>query len=202
MDGDPDFDTNSDIYIQEPESVNVCGGYEVQNMREEEEGHKDCLVAGADREHHGNDTHLLKICPRDEGVSISDDFLPSILSETMENNDNASGAYSITSQEPQSHQDDVLNMDLTESMPAETSLQLTGQSLQMTGVPALLMVPSQTSSTPVRLETSGHPKRKIAVVLNQCLCGEMANRASDGILECKQMGCEMRWVSVLTYLLH
>jgi len=201
VDGDPDFDTNSDIYMQEPESANV-GGYDMQNMREEEEGHEDCLVAGADRGHHGNDTHLLKICPRDEGVSIFDDLLPSILSESTENNDNTSGAYSITSQETRSHQDDVLNTDLNESMPAETSLQLTGQSLQMTDVPGLLMVPNQTSSTPVRLETSGRPKRKIAVVLNHCLCGETANRASDGILECKQIGCETRWVSVLTHLLH
>jgi hypothetical protein len=118
VDGDPEFDTDSDIYMQEPESADVCGNYEVQNTREEEQGHEDCLVASGDREHHGNDTHL-NICARDKAVSTSDDVLPSTLSKSTENNDNTSGAYSITSQETQSHQDDVLNTDLDESRPAE-----------------------------------------------------------------------------------
>jgi len=37
-----------------------------------------------------------------------------------------------------------------------------------------------------RHETSGRPKRKIVVVLNQCLCGETADPASGMVLECKQ----------------
>ncbi|KAF8227761.1 hypothetical protein L208DRAFT_1032696, partial [Tricholoma matsutake] len=32
--------------------------------------------------------------------------------------------------------------------------------------------------------------------LNQCLCGETANPASDMVLECKQTGCETQWATL------
>jgi hypothetical protein len=45
--------------------------------------------------------------------------------------------------------------------------------------------------------TSGRSKRKIVVVLDQCLCGEMADPASESsVVECKQTGCETRWASI------
>ena len=50
------------------------------------------------------------------------------------------------------------------------------------------------------IESSGRPKRKRAQrqqdvdALNGCLCGEVLQLSSDGVLKCKQVGCETQWV--------
>src|ERR1700678_1941286 len=49
---------------------------------------------------------------------------------------------------------------------------------------------------PVASKT-GRSERKCASkkqVLNGCLCGIIADSASDGVLKCKQAGCETQWV--------
>jgi len=62
------------------------------------------------------------------------------------------------------------------------------------------------SETP---EESGRSKRKrvprqLADALNGCLCGLVLDRSTNGVLECKQAGCETQWVSTLCgqYLIH
>jgi hypothetical protein len=60
-------------------------------------------------------------------------------------------------------------------------------------IPSSWLMAQPTDNT--QPETSGRPKRKIVVVLNQCLCGETADPASSVVLECRQTGCETRWVS-------
>ena len=32
--------------------------------------------------------------------------------------------------------------------------------------------------------------------LNECLCGIVVDSQSDGVLECKRLGCETQWVRV------
>jgi len=54
------------------------------------------------------------------------------------------------------------------------------------------------------LEESGQSKRKrvlrqLADALNSCLCGLVLNHSSNGVLECKQAGCETQWVSTLSW---
>jgi len=68
------------------------------------------------------------------------------------------------------------------------------------------------SATEIGSETpgeSGWSKRKrvpqqLADALNGCLCGLVLDRSTNGVLECKQAGCETQWVSTLCgqYLIH
>ncbi len=49
-------------------------------------------------------------------------------------------------------------------------------------------------------EESGRSKRKriprrLADALNGCLCGLVVDSSLSGVLECKQAGCETKWVS-------
>ena len=37
--------------------------------------------------------------------------------------------------------------------------------------------------------------RKLEDALNGCLCGLVLDRSSNGVLMCKQAGCETQWVS-------
>jgi hypothetical protein len=39
------------------------------------------------------------------------------------------------------------------------------------------------------------PRRK-ADALNRCLCGQVLNSLTVGVLKCKQVGCETQWVSL------
>ena len=53
-------------------------------------------------------------------------------------------------------------------------------------------------------EESGRSKRKrvpckLADALNGCLCGQVLNSSLNGVLECKQAGCETRWVNTVYY---
>ena len=53
-------------------------------------------------------------------------------------------------------------------------------------------------------EESGWSKRKrvprkLADTLNGCLCGQVLDSSLNGVLECKQAGCETRWVSTAYY---
>jgi len=64
--------------------------------------------------------------------------------------------------------------------------------------------PSATGIRSETLEESGRSKRKrvprqLADALNGCLCGLVLNRSSNGVLECKQAGCETQWVSTLSW---
>jgi hypothetical protein len=49
-------------------------------------------------------------------------------------------------------------------------------------------------------EISGRSKRKRilrreADALNGCLCGQVLDNLTDGVLKCNQAGCETQWVS-------
>ena len=49
-------------------------------------------------------------------------------------------------------------------------------------------------------EESGQSKRKRVLrkpvdALDGCLCGLVLNRSMEGVLQCKQAGCETQWVS-------
>ena len=51
------------------------------------------------------------------------------------------------------------------------------------------------------VEEIGQSKRKRvprqeADALNGCLCGQVLNSLTDGVLKCKQVGCETQWVSL------
>ena len=53
-------------------------------------------------------------------------------------------------------------------------------------------------------EESGRSKRKrvprkLADALNGCLCGQVLDSSLNGVLECKQAGCETQWVSTAYY---
>ena len=53
-------------------------------------------------------------------------------------------------------------------------------------------------------EESGRSKHKrvpckLADALNGCLCGQVLNSSLNGVLECKQAGCETQWVSSAYY---
>ena len=53
-------------------------------------------------------------------------------------------------------------------------------------------------------EESGRSKRrrvphKHADALNGCLCGQVLDSSLNGVLECKQAGCETQWVSTKYY---
>jgi hypothetical protein len=53
-------------------------------------------------------------------------------------------------------------------------------------------------------EESGWSKRKrvphkLADTLNGCLCGQVLDSSLNGVLECKQAGCETQWVSTVYY---
>ena len=41
--------------------------------------------------------------------------------------------------------------------------------------------------------------RKLADALNGYLCGQVLDSSLNGVLECKQAGCETRWVSTAYY---
>jgi hypothetical protein len=41
--------------------------------------------------------------------------------------------------------------------------------------------------------------RKLADALNGCLCGQVLDSSLNGVLECKQAGCETQWVSTAYY---
>ena len=49
-------------------------------------------------------------------------------------------------------------------------------------------------------DEAGHSKRKrvprqpMPDALNGCLCGIAVDSQSDGVLECKKLGCETQWV--------
>jgi len=58
------------------------------------------------------------------------------------------------------------------------------------------------------MQTLGRSKRKrVTTRLNEvndshftdCLCGSVADPASDGVLMCKQVGCETQWVFIFKY---
>lgn len=59
------------------------------------------------------------------------------------------------------------------------------------------------TSNDATLEVPGCPKCRKAPrqqdvdALNGCLCGEVLPPSSNGILKCKQAGCETQWVFVL-----
>ena len=51
---------------------------------------------------------------------------------------------------------------------------------------------------------SGRSKRKrvprrLADALNGCLCGQVLDSSLNGVLKCKQAGCETQWVSMAYY---
>ena len=50
-------------------------------------------------------------------------------------------------------------------------------------------------------EISGRSKRKRvrceADALNVCLCGNVLDDLTDGVLKCNQAGCETQWVSYI-----
>ena len=53
-------------------------------------------------------------------------------------------------------------------------------------------------------EESGRSKRKrvprkLADALNGCLCRLVLNSSMEGVLQCKQAGCETQWVSTSCY---
>ena len=53
-------------------------------------------------------------------------------------------------------------------------------------------------------EESRRSKRKkvawqLADALNGCLCGIVLDRSSNGVLKCRQTGCETQWVSILLH---
>ena len=53
-------------------------------------------------------------------------------------------------------------------------------------------------------EESGRSKRKrvprkLADTLNVCLCRQVLDSSLNGVLECKQAGCETQWVSTAYY---
>ena len=53
-------------------------------------------------------------------------------------------------------------------------------------------------------EESGRSKRKrvpckLADALNGCLCGQVLDSSLNGVLECKQAGCETQWVNTVYY---
>jgi hypothetical protein len=53
-------------------------------------------------------------------------------------------------------------------------------------------------------EESGQSKRKrvprkLADALNGCLCGQVLDSSLNGVLKCKQAGCETQWVSTADY---
>ena len=39
-----------------------------------------------------------------------------------------------------------------------------------------------------------HVPRQMPDALNGCLCGIVVDSQSDGVLECKKLGCETQWV--------
>jgi hypothetical protein len=65
-----------------------------------------------------------------------------------------------------------------------------------------IRIDSTTKDVPV-LEEIGRSKRRHTlkqIVLDGCLCGVVADPASDGVLKCKQVGCETQWVSIFILL--
>lgn len=72
----------------------------------------------------------------------------------------------------------------TPAAPAQTGIGLPVTGIGMTDV----------------IEFSGRPKRRRVQrqqdidALNGCLCGEVLQMSSDGVLKCKQVGCETQWV--------
>jgi len=63
------------------------------------------------------------------------------------------------------------------------------------------MVPG--TSNDATVEVPGRPKHRKALrqqdtdALNGCLCGEVLQRLSNGVLKCRQAGCETQWVFIL-----
>jgi hypothetical protein len=56
-------------------------------------------------------------------------------------------------------------------------------------------------------EESGRSKRrriprKHADALNGCLCGQVLDSSLNGVIECKQAGCETQWVSIAAFYEH
>jgi len=63
---------------------------------------------------------------------------------------------------------------------------------------------SAAAATATEIEESGQSKRKrvpcrLADALNGCLRGVILNSSSNGVLECKQAGCETQQVSTSYY---
>ena len=63
--------------------------------------------------------------------------------------------------------------------------------------PSLAMTAEIRSEIPEEFGWSKRKRvpRKLEDALNGCLCGLVLDRSSNGVLMCKQAGCETQWVS-------
>lgn len=63
--------------------------------------------------------------------------------------------------------------------------------------PSLAMAAEIRSEIPEEFRRSKHKRvpQKLEGVLNRCLCGLVLDCSSNGVLMCKQAGCETQWVS-------
>ena len=91
----------------------------------------------------------------------------------------------------------------------ETERKTTGAGLALDIELGLDMVPGLgTTSSDATVEVPARPKRRKAPrqegvdALNGCLCGEVLQPLSNGVLKCKQAGCETQWVVFIVIILN
>ena len=100
----------------------------------------------------------------------------------------------------------VMRKDTYNQAQASTSLhsaEAVEVSAESDSIAALRLGPGEGTETECEVsieEISGRSKRKrvprnIADALNGCLCGQVLDRLTDGVLKCNQAGCETQWVS-------